>query len=54
MRFSETNYTDPGQLDFTPREREVGIWKILPAFLVVIALLLLLLLAPETIGSQTV
>jgi PAS domain-containing protein len=54
MRFAETNYSSPGQLDFIPRSRSVGIWKLIPAFSIITAILLLMLLAPETIGNKNV
>jgi PAS domain S-box-containing protein len=48
MRFNETEYASPGQLDFVPRERRSQIWKLLLASSIAIALIFVLALAPQT------
>lgn len=53
MRFSETEYTNPGQLDFVPRERNSQIWKVAIGFCGTIILIFVLGLAPDIVGGKT-
>lgn len=48
MRFTETDYSSPGQLDFVPRRRRNQIWRIIVAFGLMIAMILFLgTISPE-------
>lgn len=53
MRFAETSYTNPGQLDFVPRERRSHIWKVVFAFLVACAIIFSISFAPGQLGGNT-
>jgi PAS domain-containing protein len=53
MRFSDSDYTSPGQLDFVPRERRNHIWRIIIAFAITIALIFILSFAPNSVGGRT-
>jgi PAS domain S-box-containing protein len=54
MRFNETEYTSPGQMDFVPRERRNQIWNIIGAFSITIALIIALTLMPQTVGGHSI
>lgn len=53
MRFNETEYTSPGQMDFVPRERRSDIWKTLVAWGIAIVLVFLLARLPESNEGRT-
>ncbi len=53
MRFNETEYVSPGQMDFVPRERRNQVWNLVVAFSVVIAVIFVLAFAPETLGGRS-
>ena len=48
MRFNETEYTSPGQMDFVPRERRRQIWNLVIASSVCIALIFVLAFSPQS------
>lgn len=52
MRFSESDYTSPSQLDFVPRERRSQIWRVIIAFSITIALIFILNFVPTTQDSR--
>ncbi len=53
MRFNETEYSSPGQMDFVPRERRNQVWHLIFAFCVCIALIFVLAFAPQTLGGRS-
>lgn len=54
MRFNETEYVSPAQLDFVPRERRSQIWRVVIAFSATIALIFALSFAPNTLGGRSI
>lgn len=54
MRFNETEFVSPGQMDFVPRERRSQIWKVVIAFSITIAIIFVLAFAPNTLGGSTI
>lgn len=54
MRFNETEYVSPGQMDFVPRERRSQIWKIVIAFAITIAIVFVLAFVPQTLGGRSI
>lgn len=54
MRFNETEYTNPAQMDFVPRERRNQVWRVIAAFAVAISFLFILSFAPGSVGGKTV
>lgn len=52
MRFNETEFVSPGQMDFVPRERRSQIWRIIIAFSITIAIIFVLAFAPNTLGGR--
>lgn len=53
MRFNESEYNNPGQMDFVPRERRSHIWRVIMAFSVTIAVIFVLSFAPRSVGGST-
>ena len=52
MRFNETEYTSPGQMDFVPRERRSQVWHLVIASSFCIALIFVLAFAPQVVGGR--
>lgn len=53
MRFIESEFSNPGQLDFVPRERRAQIRNVLLAFMVAIVMIFAIGMTPGTVGGNT-
>lgn len=54
MRFNETEYVSPGQLDFVPRERRRQVWNTVVAFAITIIVIFALAFAPDSLGGRSI